>query len=104
MTDHKKMTVALSGCDLFFFTKKKKMSSLANLISNIKANTASNPLVQKGQKRKIDTTEIKRPKKAKETIQKSNGPSVVVFDGSVLQKKPVYEEKAEKKRFLVIIR
>ncbi|KAG1136032.1 hypothetical protein G6F37_004825 [Rhizopus arrhizus] len=76
------------------------MSSLANLISNIKANTASNPLVQKGQKRKIDNTEIKRPKKAKETIQKSNGPSVVVFDGSVLQKKPVYEEKAEKKRFL----
>jgi hypothetical protein len=39
-------------------------------------------------------------KKQSSTVS-SNGPSVVVFDGSVLHKKPVMEDKASKKRFLV---
>jgi hypothetical protein len=39
--------------------------------------------------------------KKQNSTTSSNGPSVVVFDGSVLHKKPTMEDKASKKRFLV---
>ncbi|KAI9256911.1 hypothetical protein BY458DRAFT_519221 [Sporodiniella umbellata] len=76
------------------------MASFANIINNIKTNTASNALVQKSLKRKPMSADvsIKRPKKKEES--KSPGPSVVVFDGSVLEKKKTFESKSEKKRFL----
>ncbi|CAO3678031.1 unnamed protein product [Rhizopus stolonifer] len=76
------------------------MSSFASIINSIKANTASNKLVQKNLKRKPATTEsnVKRQKNKEEP--KSNGPSVVVFDGSVLERKKTFESKSDKKRFL----
>ncbi|KAI8638195.1 hypothetical protein BD408DRAFT_373886 [Parasitella parasitica] len=83
------------------------MSSLASLISSVKANTASNAHISKGLKRKATTSkeESKQRNKRltaekKQTVGKSTGPSVVVFDGSVLQKKPTLEDKSSKKRFL----
>lgn len=54
-----------------------------------------------------DREELKQQRKKLITEKKQNatakstGPSVVVFDGSVLQKKPTLEDKASKKRFLV---
>ncbi|KAI9471901.1 MAG: hypothetical protein EXX96DRAFT_542048 [Benjaminiella poitrasii] len=83
------------------------MSSLASLISSVKANTASNNHINRSLKRKaaISKDELKQQKKKallekKETAKKaSNGPAVVVFDESVLQK-PVYEDKASKRKFM----
>ncbi|KAI8973843.1 hypothetical protein BDB01DRAFT_413539 [Pilobolus umbonatus] len=82
------------------------MSSLTSLINNIKANTATNPLVQKAAKRKADKSEELAQKRKRiaqanrQSGKKKNGPDVVVFDSSVLEKKPVLEDKASKKRFL----
>lgn len=77
------------------------MSSLASLINNIKANTAHNPLVQKNQKRKTTADSNAKQKKTKTMEEpKSNGPTVVVFDGSILERKPLFEAKSEKRRFL----
>lgn len=39
----------------------------------------------------------------KTAIKKTTEPQVVVFDGSVLQKKASLEDKASKKKFLVIM-
>ncbi|KAG2197909.1 hypothetical protein INT46_003216 [Mucor plumbeus] len=83
------------------------MSSLASLISSVKANTASNAHISRSIKRKatVSKEELKQQKKKliiekKQSISKTSGPNVVVFDGSVLQKKPSLEDKASKKRFL----
>ncbi|CEI99619.1 hypothetical protein RMCBS344292_13703 [Rhizopus microsporus] len=77
------------------------MSSLASLINNIKANTAHNPLVQKNQKRKTTADSNAKQKKTKTMEEpKSNGPTVVVFDGSILERKPLFEDKSEKRRFM----
>ncbi|CAO3701295.1 unnamed protein product [Rhizopus microsporus] len=77
------------------------MSSLASLINNIKANTAHNPLVQKNQKRKTTADSNAKQKKTKTMEEpKSNGPTVVVFDGFILERKPLFEDKSEKRRFM----
>lgn len=101
------------------------MSSLASLISNVKVNTASNSLLQKDLKNKRKRTEMqvdhtsmstlltclpfseqkaqKKPKKdiVKINSTKSSEPQVVVFDGSSLQKKSTFQDKADKKAFMV---
>jgi hypothetical protein len=79
------------------------MSSLASLINNIKANTAHNPLVQKNQKRKTTADSNAKQKKTKTMEESNSGPTVVVFDGSVLERKPLFEAKSEKRRFLASI-
>ncbi|KAI8076532.1 uncharacterized protein B0P05DRAFT_472316 [Gilbertella persicaria] len=76
------------------------MSSLASLISSVKANTVSNPHIAKSLKRKNTPSKKKALTEKKQAAHTNNGPSVVVFDGSVLEKKPVLEDKALKKQFL----
>ncbi|KAI7907113.1 uncharacterized protein BX663DRAFT_494871 [Cokeromyces recurvatus] len=84
------------------------MSSLASLISNVKANTANNDHINRSLKRKATfSKEELRQQKRKALLKKkaddkkeSNEPSIVVFDDSALQKKPVYEDKASKKQFM----
>lgn len=85
------------------------MSSLASLISSVKANTAGNKHLNKGLKRKTPASKVESrrvrskisaDKLEQPTKTKVSEPKVVVFDGSVLQKKPTLEDKASKKRFL----
>ncbi|KAI8885348.1 hypothetical protein K501DRAFT_215748 [Backusella circina FSU 941] len=79
------------------------MSSLASLISSVKANTAGNSLVQKNLSLKRKATTASKPAAAPKKIKKitkQEGPQVTVFDGSALHKKPTLEDKASKKQFL----
>ncbi|CAO3636205.1 unnamed protein product [Cunninghamella blakesleeana] len=92
------------------------MSSLASLISSVKTNTVNNTLLQKNlsinKKRSLQSIPTKETKKLKTNkttdISKTNkvlkltkeDPKVVVFDGSTLNKRPVFESKAAKKAFL----
>ncbi|KAJ8653190.1 hypothetical protein O0I10_011137 [Lichtheimia ornata] len=83
------------------------MSSLADLISSVKSNTKSNTLLQKNlaSKRKKSTTEPNKPVKKPKRVDASKdnedkGPKVVVFDGSVLDKKPTIEDAKAKKAFM----
>ncbi|KAI8334880.1 hypothetical protein BD560DRAFT_414334 [Blakeslea trispora] len=79
------------------------MSSLADLISSVKANTSSNAHISRTLKRKAAPSkeELKQQrKKALTGKKKSVTQSVVVFDGSVLEKKQTFEDKASKKQFL----
>ncbi|KAI9313905.1 hypothetical protein BX666DRAFT_1974626 [Dichotomocladium elegans] len=82
------------------------MSSLAELINNVKSKTASNAFAQKnlGIKRKKATASPKEVKKIKKTSTaestKEEGPKVVVFDGSVLDKKPLLDSAKSKKAFM----
>ncbi|CEP17469.1 hypothetical protein [Parasitella parasitica] len=79
---------------------------LSNRISKT-FTTMYSSTVHKSLKRKAATSkeELKQQKKQlfaekKQIGSKSGGPSVIVFDGSVLQKKPTIEDKASKKKFL----
>jgi hypothetical protein len=54
--------------------------------------------------RRVDVQQQKKKtvvKTKRTTVKSVSEPSVVVFDGSVLHKKPTLEDKASKKRFLV---
>ncbi|CAO3596373.1 unnamed protein product [Absidia cylindrospora] len=89
------------------------MDSLASLVSSVKANTASNSLLQKNlansKKRngKGDVSMATSNKKSKTTTTISTkkkitatSPQVVVFDGTSLYKRPTMESKVAKKAFL----
>ncbi|ORZ08415.1 hypothetical protein BCR42DRAFT_425101 [Absidia repens] len=92
------------------------MDSLASLVSSVKANTASNSLLQKNlansKKRngKGDVSMASSNKKAKTnttiatkkkiTTTSPQDPKVVVFDGTSLYKRPTMESKMAKKAFL----
>ncbi|KAI8342338.1 hypothetical protein BC941DRAFT_412483 [Chlamydoabsidia padenii] len=92
------------------------MDSLANLINSVKANTASNSLLQKNlvnSKKRSNTGELAKANKKTKTTTASTtttvkkittkvagDPKVVVFDGSSLHKRPAMESKAAKKAFL----
>ncbi|KAI8327942.1 hypothetical protein EDC96DRAFT_531161 [Choanephora cucurbitarum] len=80
------------------------MSSLADLISSVKANTSNNAHIARSLKRKAGPSkeELKQQRK-KQLIEKKKttvAQSVVVFDNSVLEKKQTFEDKASKKQFL----
>ncbi|KAL0097828.1 hypothetical protein J3Q64DRAFT_1715360 [Phycomyces blakesleeanus] len=87
-----------------------ELGSLASLISSVKANTATNSMLQKslaGKRKRIASEEkellAKKKKKNAEIAAlaaKVSGPTVVVFDGSSLRKKATGESKAEKRAFM----
>ncbi|GAA5814284.1 hypothetical protein MFLAVUS_007778 [Mucor flavus] len=88
------------------------MSSLANLINSVKAKTANNVhLKNNSVKRKAPGSKLEAKQKKQKTIveatpsisltpKRVSEPNVVVFDPSVLYKKPTLEDKASKKKFL----
>ncbi|GAA5801612.1 hypothetical protein HPULCUR_007060 [Helicostylum pulchrum] len=88
------------------------MSSLANLINSVKAKTANNVhLKNNSVKRKVPGSKLETKQKKQKTIAEAtpsillapkrvSEPNVVVFDPSVLYKKPTLEDKASKKKFL----
>ncbi|KAI7860106.1 hypothetical protein BDC45DRAFT_530548 [Circinella umbellata] len=88
------------------------MSSLADLISSVKSNTANNTQLQRTLGKKRSSSEpsrdqlikkLKKEKTAQPKIKKSsssiNGPDIVVFDDSSLNKQTV-DDRLDRKAFM----